>query len=72
MDSRQHEQSKEKCIGVRNEKMISFEHSTVDCMILWKSARYHKGWKINVNYRYVQKKVHSVVESSGKENNKSW
>lgn len=68
MDRRQHEQSKEKCIGVRNEKMISFEHSIVDCMILWKSARYLEGGKVNVDDRYVQKKDHSLVESCGKEN----
>ena len=68
MDRRQHEQSKEKCIGVRNEKMISFEHSIVDCMILWKSARYLDVWQVNVDDRYVQKKDHSLVESCGKEN----
>ena len=58
MDHHQHEQSKEKCIGVRNEKIISLEHSIVDCMILWKSARYHDGGKVNVDDRYVSKKVH--------------
>ena len=52
--------------------MISFEHSIVDCMILWKSARYLEGGKVNVDDRYVQQKVHRVVESSGKENNKCW
>ena len=53
MDRCQHEQSKEKCIGVRNEKMISFEHSIVDCMILWKSVRYLEGGKVNIDDRYL-------------------
>ena len=66
MDHHQHEQSKEKCIGVRNEKMISLEHSIVDCMILWKSARHLEDGKVNVDDGYVQKKAQSVVESSGK------
>ena len=65
MDRHQHEQSKEKCIGVRNEKMISFEHSIVDCMILWRSARHLDGGKVNVDDRYVQKKVHSLIDNCG-------